>query len=454
MFGLCVAYVVTTLWRGGAATPELKLFAVLVPCWILVARLHGLYHRDEERADHCTTDDIVGVLHVLTIASWLVLIASRLMGLAGPGVAGVLVFSTLALCLVPLARTVARRACRRAGAYEQNTVIVGAGDIGQLICRKLVKHPEYGVNVVGFVDPAPRVRRPDLPEHLSILGGPDRLPEIVERLQVERVIVAFPHESTSELLALLGQLRSLGVHIDLVPWLFELVGPRVSVHAVEGLPLIGLPPQRPSASARVVKRAIDVVAAAIGLIVLLPLMTFIALRIRNESAGPVLFRQTRLGTDMREFTMLKFRAMKVDTDTVAHREYIRRSMSIGAAPEGNGLYKLDRSDSLTSVGRWLRKTSLDELPQLLNVLKGEMSLVGPRPCIPYEAENFEPHHLERFTMPQGLTGLWQVTARANSTYREALDLDVAYVRDWSLGLDLRLLLRTPLQMLRQRGATV
>ena len=129
-------------------------------------------------------------------------------------------------------------------------------------------------------------------------------------------------------------------------------------------------------------------------------------------------------------------------------------MSIGAAPEGNGLYKLDRSDSLTSVGRWLRKTSLDELPQLLNVLKGEMSLVGPRPCIPYEAENFEPHHLERFTMPQGLTGLWQVTARANSTYREALDLDVAYVRDWSLGLDLRLLLRTPLQMLRQRGATV
>ena len=333
-------------------------------------------------------------------------------------------------------------------------MIVGAGDIGQLICRKLVKHPEYGVNVVGFVDPAPRVRRPDLPEHLSILGGPDRLPEIVERLQVERVIVAFPHESTSELLALLGQLRSLGVHIDLVPWLFELVGPRVSVHAVEGLPLIGLPPQRPSASARVVKRAIDVVAAAIGLIVLLPLMTFIALRIRNESAGPVLFRQTRLGTDMREFTMLKFRAMKVDTDTVAHREYIRRSMSIGAAPEGNGLYKLDRSDSLTSVGRWLRKTSLDELPQLLNVLKGEMSLVGPRPCIPYEAENFEPHHLERFTMPQGLTGLWQVTARANSTYREALDLDVAYVRDWSLGLDLRLLLRTPLQMLRQRGATV
>jgi lipopolysaccharide/colanic/teichoic acid biosynthesis glycosyltransferase len=255
------------------------------------------------------------------------------------------------------------------------------------------------------------------------------------------------------LLALLRTLRPLRVQIDLVPWLFELVGPRVSVHAVEGLPLIGLPPQRASIGSRLVKRGIDVVAAAIGLIVLAPLMAYIALRIRRESAGPALFRQVRLGTDMKEFTVLKFRTMKVDTDAGAHREYIRRTMSTDAASEANGLFKLDRSDALTSVGRWLRSTSLDELPQLLNVLKGEMSLVGPRPCIPYEAENFEPHHLERFAMPQGLTGLWQVTARANSTFREALDLDVAYVRDWSLGLDLRLLLRTPMALLRQRRAT-
>jgi lipopolysaccharide/colanic/teichoic acid biosynthesis glycosyltransferase len=118
-----------------------------------------------------------------------------------------------------------------------------------------------------------------------------------------------------------------------------------------------------------------------------------------------------------------------------------------------GIYKLDRSDAITDFGRWLRKTSLDELPQLINVLRGDMSLVGPRPCIPYETENFAPHHLERFQMPQGLTGLWQVTARANSTYGEALDMDVAYVRGWSLGLDLRLLLRTPLQVLRQRSRT-
>ena len=182
-------------------------------------------------------------------------------------------------------------------------------------------------------------------------------------------------------------------------------------------------------------------------------MIYIALRVRNDSPGPVLFRQTRLGAGMREFTSLKFRTMKVDTDTRIHRDYVTRTMSIASEATPSGIYKLDRSDVVTEFGRWLRTTSLDELPQLINVLRGDMSLVGPRPCIPYEVDNFAPHHLDRFLMPQGLTGLWQVTARANAPYGEALDMDVAYVRSWSLGLDLRLLLRTPLEVLRQRSST-
>jgi lipopolysaccharide/colanic/teichoic acid biosynthesis glycosyltransferase len=179
-------------------------------------------------------------------------------------------------------------------------------------------------------------------------------------------------------------------------------------------------------------------------------MVLIALLIRRDSSGPVFFRQRRLGMDMREFTLLKFRTMREGTDDAPHREYLKQIMSADALPSSNNLYKLERPDAVTRVGRWLRKTSLDELPQLLNVVRGEMSLVGPRPAIPYELELYAPHHFERFLVPAGLTGLWQVEARAHSTFGEALELDVIYARSWSLGLDLRLLLRTPLLVLRKR----
>ncbi len=148
--------------------------------------------------------------------------------------------------------------------------------------------------------------------------------------------------------------------------------------------------------------------------------------------GPILFRQRRLGYEMRPFTVLKFRTMRVDTDETEHRRYIERTMTHDASPNTNGLYKLDRSEAITRVGRVLRKTSLDELPQLFNILRGDMSLVGPRPCLDYETEGFAEHHFDRFLVPPGLTGLWQVTARSRSTFGEALDMDVAYVRGWSL----------------------
>ena len=175
--------------------------------------------------------------------------------------------------------------------------------------------------------------------------------------------------------------------------------------------------------------------------------------VKLDSEGPVFFRQERLGLDMKPFTCLKFRTMHVDTDPEEHRAYVESIAASSASVNDNGMYKLTRESAVTPFGRWLRKTSLDELPQLVNVFMGDMTIVGPRPCIPYEVEYFRAHHVERFLVPQGITGLWQVSARANSTFGEALDMDVAYVRGWSLGLDLRLLFRTPFALLRQRRAT-
>jgi exopolysaccharide biosynthesis polyprenyl glycosylphosphotransferase len=428
---------------------ETVIFLCLLPVWVLAAKLYGLYDRDEERATHSTADEVVSVFHLVTVGVWVFYATSWLVGLSRPDQAKLATFWFLALVSVAAARSAARTLARRQSAYVQNAVIIGAGEVGQLIGRKLLQHPEYHINLVGFVDAEPREKRRDLGD-LPILGSPEQIAEIVDRNDVDRVIVAFSRDGHEEMLELLRTIRKDDLHIDLVPRLFEAVSANVGIHTLEGLPLVGLPASRISRSSRLLKRAFDVLGSAVLLAVSAPMMLAIAALIRRDSPGPVFFRQTRLGIDLREFTLLKFRTMHEGTDETPHREYIKQIMSSDALPGSNNLYKLERGDSITRVGRWLRKTSLDELPQLFNVLRGDMSLVGPRPLIPYELELFSPHHFERFLVPAGLTGLWQVEARAHSTFGEALDLDVAYARGWSLGLDLRLLLRTPLLIFRRR----
>jgi exopolysaccharide biosynthesis polyprenyl glycosylphosphotransferase len=431
---------------------ELLFFVCTLPLWLLLAKLLGLYERDDERTDHSTADEITAVVQLVTLGTWLLFIGARATGLADPPLARLVSIWLLALLLVPAGRVVARSLCRRSAAYVQRTLVVGAGVIGQLVARKVQQHPEYGLHLVGFVDEDPRERRADIGE-VPVLGGLDDLSDIVDARAIDRVIVAFSGEADARTMALVRSLRHRDVIVDVVPRLFDVVGPRASVHSIEGLALVSLPPARSSRTARVAKRALDVAGATLFLFLTAPLFAYLALRIKLDTRGPIFFRQSRLGLDMQPFTALKFRTMRVGTDTAVHRDYIRQTMSSTAILNGNNVYKLNREDAITPFGRWLRKTSLDELPQLINVLRGEMSLVGPRPCISYETEHFEPHHFERFLVPQGLTGLWQVTARANSTFGEALDMDVAYVRGWSLGLDLRLLLRTPFALLRQRNST-
>ena len=452
--GLVLGFALAEAIQGAGAEgrlhewKEVLVFVCTLPAWIVVTKLYGLYDRDEERTDHTTVDDFVSVFHMVTVCTWIFFAGARLSGLAQPGLLKIVIFWLAALVFVTSGRAAVRTIARRRLTYLQNAVIVGAGDVGQLVARKLLQHPEYGINLVGLVDADPKPRRAELSD-LPVLGPPDRLPALVQRFDIERVIIAFSTVAPRQTLELIRELRKLDVQIDLVPRLFEVVGPRIQLHKVEDLTLLGLPPVRLSRSSAMLKRAIDLVGAVLGLLATAPLFLVAAWRIKRESPGPVFFRQTRLGMGMKEFTPLKFRTMRVDADDAPHRDFIRQTMTSDASMPRTGMYKLERDDVVTPFGRWLRRTSLDELPQLINVLRGEMSLVGPRPCIPYETAEFAPHHFERFLVPAGITGYWQVTARARSTFGEALDMDVAYARGWSLGLDLRLLCKTPIGLLRR-----
>jgi exopolysaccharide biosynthesis polyprenyl glycosylphosphotransferase len=432
-----------------AVQVEFLVFLATLPIWIVVAKLYGLYDRDEERADHSTTDELIAVFHLVTVGAWMLFAGSWLTGFASPQFVKVSVFWALAIGTIGLGRALARAVCRRRMTYLQNTVILGAGEVGQLIARKVLQHPEYGINLVGFIDSAPKERRPDL-EHLTLLGAPERLTSIVKLFDIERVVIAFSNESHEETLDHIRSLKDLDVQVDIVPRLFEIVGPSVGIHTVEGLPLVGLPPLKLARSSRLLKRAMDFILAGAGLLLLAPLFALIVLAIRLESSGPIFFRQVRMGAGDRTFRIYKFRTMAIDADA-RKKEFAHLNQH--ARPGGDArMFKIPDDPRVTRVGRLLRRYSLDELPQLVNVVKGEMSLVGPRPLILDEDQRVESWGRQRLTLKPGVTGPWQVLGRSDIPFEEMVKLDYLYVTGWSAFTDLKLILRTIPALFRVRGA--
>jgi exopolysaccharide biosynthesis polyprenyl glycosylphosphotransferase len=246
--------------------------------------------------------------------------------------------------------------------------------------------------------------------------------------------------------------RRRGVEFRVAPSLFNCLPRKTEVDQIGVLPVITLFREPLGQGARLVKRAFDIFVAALALVVLSPLWVLMAVLIKLDSKGPVLYRQERVGMDGRIFLFLKFRTMRTGADDREHREYQRRY--IEGHPETNlgddlrPVYKLHDDPRVTRTGRWLRRTSLDELPQLLNVLRGDMSLVGPRPPIPYEVEAYALWHRKRLDMKPGMTGLWQVSGRNRLSFDEMVRLDLFYIENWTLWLDLKIMLRTLPVLLR------
>jgi exopolysaccharide biosynthesis polyprenyl glycosylphosphotransferase len=376
---------------------------------------------------------------MVTVCTWLFFAFAYLTKVAHPEAPKLLLFWALAIGFVSVGRAIARAYCRRQLNYLQNAIIIGAGDVGQLVARKLLKHPEYGINLVGFLDANPRERREDM-ENLTLLGPPERLPAVVRLLDIERVIVAFSGDSHEQTLDLIRSMKDLEVQVDIVPRFFELVGPGVDIHTVEGLPLIGLAPPDLSPSSRFLKRSFDLVASSTALVFLAPLFVLIAAAIKLNSPGAVLFRQVRMGRGDQRFQIFKFRTMVEDADSRKHEvAHLNEHLQNGGDPR---MFKITNDPRVTGIGRWLRRYSLDELPQLLNVIRGEMSLVGPRPLILDEDRHVAAWARERLNLKPGCTGPWQVQGGSAIPFEEMVRIDYLYVSAWSLWRDVLLLFQT------------
>ncbi len=456
MVGLTVAFAVAMVWWGGSPTTdhvadglELIVFMLSLPVWILAANLYGLYSSDEERTDHSTPDDLVGVFHLVTVGSWVLFLGITFTEVANPSLQRLITFWLLAILLITSLRALARAVCRRTDVYLQNTVIVGAGDVGQLVGRKLRHHPEYGLNVVGFVDAQPKERQPGLGD-MNLLGPPERLAEIVPLLHVERVIIAFSNDSHEETLDLIRSIEELDVQIDIVPRLFEVIGANVGLHTAEGLPMIGLPTLRLSRSALFTKRLLDVVTSLTGLVLLSPLLVAIAIGIKLDSSGPVFFRQVRRGEGNRVFSIFKFRTMAMDAEArKAEVAMLNKHLADGGDAR---MFKIPSDPRVTRFGSFVRRYSLDELPQLINVLRGDMSLVGPRPLILEEDQHVVDWRRRRLNLRPGITGLWQVLGRDGIPFGEMVTLDYLYVTNWSMMGDVKIILRTIPVLFRSHAA--
>jgi exopolysaccharide biosynthesis polyprenyl glycosylphosphotransferase len=277
-----------------------------------------------------------------------------------------------------------------------------------------------------------------------VLGDLSDLTEVASRHGVERIVLAARHLDEGEELQLLRDCRELELKVAFVPHPFEALGQSVEVDEIEGITVLAVNPPVLSLTSRILKRTLDVVGALAGLILFSPVMALTALAIKLDSRGPVLFRQARVGRDGKAFHLLKFRSMFTDAED--------RVDELRALSKDPHWLHLEHDPRITRVGLWLRLTSLDELPQLWNVVKGEMSLVGPRPLVASEDQLILGHERARLKLLPGLTGSWQVLGRTTIPFEEMVSLDYLYVVNWSLWGDLKLIFRTVPVVLRRSGA--
>ncbi|MFN8443671.1 MAG: sugar transferase [Caldilineaceae bacterium] len=323
-------------------------------------------------------------------------------------------------------------------------LVVGAGEIGQSIVGEFQRQQWPGVTFMGFLDCNKELHGQTVLS-LPVLGGLEQINRVVREKKIDEVLIALPASEHSSLVNLVTHMHTLPVHIRVIPDYFGLSYFGATVETLGGIPLIGLRDPAIDEFQRLMKRLFDVVASSLGLILTLPLTIGAAIAIKLEDGGPIFYNAERVGENGKLFRMVKFRSMVVNADKI--QEQINQ-----VDENGNLIHKRADDPRITRTGRFLRRTSIDELPQLINVFRGEMSLVGPRPELPWVVAQYEPWQRKRLAVPQGMTGWWQVNGRGDNLMHLHTEQDIYYIQNYSLWLDLQILFKTVFAVLRSKGA--
>jgi exopolysaccharide biosynthesis polyprenyl glycosylphosphotransferase len=421
---------------AGLRGPELLAVALaLTLTWPLLTWSSGLLASADLSAWASGIGDSGRLLLAALAVSWVALALLSWLGTAHPAAAALTTAACTGLA-ASILRASARVVAHRRRTLCQRTVIVGSGLVADRLATRVRSHDELGLELIGTIDDKPLG---EALQGLPRLGGLEDLERVLAEHRVDRVMFAFSRAGHEQLLHALRTCRDARIAVDVVPRLFEFLDGARTLDQIGGLPLLSIEAPSLSRPSRGGKRALDVVGAALGLLLLAPLLLVAAIAIKLDTRGPVLFRQVRVGRGGRHFTLYKFRSMRVGS-------------SVLVRPDG-AIVKDDEDPRVTRIGRVLRRLSLDELPQLFNVLRGEMSLVGPRPLVLAEAQALtEAWQNRRADLRPGLTGPWQVAGRSNIPFQEMIRFDYQYVSGWSLGRDLAILLATLPAVFSGRGA--
>lgn len=430
----------------GKMSPQNQLYAIaIVPIWIFVAKLYNLYDRDDRRIQHSTVEEIPSLLATAAITVVVAKVLTEILPVPIFLSSAMIIIGAVAVVVSFILRATVRQLYRKV-ADKQRTIVIGSGAKAALVAKRLTQQVGSGIQLSGYVAESPNGTH-DGPANLGVeyFGTVRDLPRIASEQGISRVVIADDNLGSKAIGTIINTCREAQVAVTLVPANQEVLGPDTELNRIAEVPMLDFHFSIPPRSTMAIKRALDIIVSGTLLILTSPFLLLSAIFIKLDSKGPVFFRQVRIGKNGKRFTMFKLRTMVADAEA-------RLDSLIDLDALEEPVFKIPNDPRITRVGRFLRRSSLDEVPQFINVLKGDMSLVGPRPEEEAVVALYDERQRQRLSVKPGLTGPMQVAGRGSLNFEERLALERDYLDNLTISGDISILLRTPQAVVRGDGA--